>query len=676
MKLPDKFKETALQRYQEAKRFHRNWRGGARDDFAFVAGKQWDEADSQKLKDEERPCITFNYSEKMVDAVVGAEVSSRQEITYAPRTVDDSPYAEMETNAAKWVRDEADTEDEESDAFRDALICGVGWTHTRVSYEEDPAGMLQTDRKDPLTMLWDPSSTKPAFKDRRYTFCEAFIDESQARRQWPRETLLGMDDSEKGESGFDHIQTGNRYRPEEGDDESEDIHKDQVLVLHYECVELVPYYRVQTEGGMVDVDVTAFANLRKGFDERGVKYVKMLKREYYNAYFTGEIMLEASLSPTQKGFTYQAITVKRDRNKNTWYGLTRVMKDPQKWANKWLSQILHIINTNAKGGLVVEKDALLDPTKAQEDWSSPDGVVFLKEGGITKFKEKTMSSYPAGLDKLMQFALASLPQVTGINLEALGLAAREQANVLEQSRKQAAFGLLSPVFDALRRYRKLQGRILLDLMNTYISDERMIRIGGAESQQFIPLRKVPDAAKFDIIIDQSPTAPDIKRETWSVLETLIPAAMKAGMPIPPGILKYAPIPTALATEWQQASQQAQGKVSPEQMQKLQDELAKTKEENQKLQTQLKDKSAELQMDFQKMQEEFKMEQQKMISDFQIEMAKLQQKMQLEAALGQQKLQQQDEQHRVDLSLQQDQHEATIAMQRQKLAQQPAKPSKE
>jgi hypothetical protein len=79
--------------------------------------------------------------------------------------------------------------------------------------------------------------------------------------------------------------------------------------------------------------------------------------------FLGSIILKMAPLPYPYGFSYNCMTGKRDRNKRYWFGLVRSMKDPQEWANKWLSQILHIINSNAKGGLIAPKSAF-------EDWRS------------------------------------------------------------------------------------------------------------------------------------------------------------------------------------------------------------------------------------------------------------------------------------------------------------------
>lgn len=631
------FTETARRNIKDAHDFWHNWRTNCRDEFAFVSGNQWLAEDEAILREQKRPPVTFNYSEKMIDAVVGAEVSNRQEVTYRPRGVEDAALAELWNNAAQWAREEGNAEDEESDAFRDMLICGLGWTQMRMSYDEDQDGKIVLDRIDPLEMYYDPAASKPGIIDRRFAFREWWVDEREAQREWPNQTFpsVGSDNSSTGV-----ITRGRRYA--EGEEDEQDRHKGQVQILLYECVEREPIYRVALQNGIQVINPNDFSQMQDQLDEAGIQYAKQYKRVYYRAFFAGDTLLEVGPSPCQAGFVFQAITGKRDRNKNCFYGITRVMKDPQRWANKWLSQIMHIINSNSKGGLLAEINAFVDSTKAQEEWSSPDSVTLLNEGGLEKVREKGQTAFPSGLDKLMQFALGSLPMVTGINLEALGLANREQANVLENSRKQAAYGLLSPYFDSLRRYRKESGRVLLYFIHEYISDGRLVRIGGPESQQFIPLTKQPNAPRYDIIVDQSPNAPDTKDKTWETLQSLVPAMLKAGMPLPPDLLDYAPLPVALATKWKQFAAQSK-QPDPQiqqQMQQMQQEIQQLQQENmslkqdqqidaQMLQQKGQQAQAEIMLKSQTAQQELQLKREIASEEFQLEVFKQDQEFALE-----------------------------------------------
>jgi len=615
------FINRANDRYRRAKEFWDAWRSQARDDYAFVSGNQWEQEDLNVLESQNRPPITFNYSEKMIDAVTGAEVNGRNETTVLPRGLEDSGLSEAWNAAIKYVREECAADDEESDAFRDALICGLGWTWTRMDYDHNIDGDVIIERIDPLEMFPDPAASKICLKDRRWNDRLWWVDVEEARRLWPN-ALLSATDDDNTARGVVPL-PGHHYEGESVDDYNR--RQNQVQIRLHETFEMEDVYRVGAGQQLATLSPADFKKLQAEFPN--IPYTKQKQRVYYRAFFAGEQCIQGpERSPCQKGFCFQAITCKRDRNKNTWYGLTRVMKDPQRWANKWLSQILHIINTNAKGGLMAEINALVDPKKAQEEWSSPDSITFFKEGALSqkKVQQKQQAPYPAGLDKLMQFALESLPMVTGINLEALGLANREQAGVLESQRKEAAYGLLSPMFNALKAYRKSQGHVLIDYIKNYISDGRLIRIEGQDTQQYVPLMKIPDSVQYDLIVDQSPNSPNVKDKTWSTLQEIIPAMLKAGVPIPPDVLDYSPLPTSLAMKWKQfiGQQQQMQEETQQQMQQLQDE-------NNQLKNDQQIKMQEIDLKKYEMQQELDMERQKAAAQIQMDRESHQQKMELE-----------------------------------------------
>ena len=162
------------------------WVEETRESYAFVAGDQWEEDDRARLKTLMRPALSFNRIGPVIDSVSGMEVNNRQEVRYIPRTEGDAKVNEMITAAAQWVRDECDAEDEESDSFIDLIICGMGWTETRIEYETDPDGAIRIERIDPLEMYWDSGARRRNLDDARYVLRVREMDINDAKTLFPK----------------------------------------------------------------------------------------------------------------------------------------------------------------------------------------------------------------------------------------------------------------------------------------------------------------------------------------------------------------------------------------------------------------------------------------------------------------------------------------------------------
>jgi hypothetical protein len=612
----DELAEWIEAEIQQSKVKTATWRKDARECYAFYSSKQWSDEDETLLEQAGRPAVVFNRVARTVNAIAGLEVQNRQEVRYLPREQTDGRVNELLTLATKWVRDNCDAEDEESEAFQDTLISGMGWTDTSLEYEKDPDGMIIVERDDALSYFWDSKAKKRNLDDRKWCGKVTKMSRKDCKDRWKWEGT-NTDGSLLDDEDEPHDASPPFY---DGKSEQGSVRKD-VEVLCFQWYDLEEFYRCQlSDGRIIELSVAKYAKLKDSLVTMGVKCIKQRRRKYKKAYKIGKEIVEVLDSESQVGFTYNCITGLRDRNNNTWFGIVSLMIDPQRWANKWLSQIMHILNSNSKGGLLAENGAFADSRKAEKEWADPQAITWLNEGGLGKIEQKQISQMPSGIEGLLKYALESINDVPGVNTELLGLADRQQAGVLENSRKQAGVTMLAIFFDSLRRYRKEQGRIMAKMIVEYIADGRLIRIVGEDGAQVIPLLKDPLLFEYDVVVDDAPTSPNQKEKTFAVLMQLLPPIMQAGVPVPPELIDYLPLPEALLQKWkemvkpdpakeqqkqQAAKQQAMEAMQMEAQAEAMKEQAKgqvaIEVENTRAQAQLIAKRGEAQLELQKEQ---------------------------------------------------------------------------
>ncbi len=573
----------------------RQWRSEAREDFAFVAGHQWSEEDATQMDESLRPRTTFNNIAPVADAIAGHEVANRQEVSYLPRQVGASGVNEVLTAAAEWVREECDAEHEESDAFYDATVCGEGWTDTELDYEVDLDGRIDIARVDPLEMDVDPSSTRKNHADAKWVCRSKVYARKEALALWPEGEFAAPDGTREPDSPVDVI-AATFYRADSGSGGRNPGEGDRVIVHDFQWWETEPVYRVPLQQlgperaflmvntpdeqgsfllpphklqpdaqGLITLDEDEYGRVVSLLE--GVQVLKQKRRRYRRMYFSGDELLEELETPTGDSFTYKAMTAKRDRKHKCWYGIVRAMKDPQRWANKFMSSMLEIISTSGKGGLLYEPDAFLNLREAEEDWADPARNVAMTEGAIAgnKIMPRPVNQMPPQMMALMQYAEAALKSVAGVNPEVMGLSrALDPSGVMEEGRRQSGLNMLAYLFDGLRRYRKEQGRLMLKMIRKYMPQGRLIRVTGPDGAQYVPLVYDDLTVDYDVIVDEAPTAPNVKQRTWEAFTLL---ASQLPQIITPQValiaLDYAPFPAAMVQKLKQQAQATPPAAAPD-----------------------------------------------------------------------------------------------------------------
>lgn len=645
-----------------------DWRQQAIDAYGCVAGDQWDQTDRNDMENDGRPVFTFNRVAGFIRGISGLESSTRNQVRFYAREIDDSGTTDVINAAVKWVRESCDAEDEEADSFKDMLVCGLGWTETLFSTEESPEGRIVIERVDPLHMRWDPAARKRGLADRRWNARIKWLPMSTIRDVWGDakadevETMIEQDTEILDEFAstphdatsaheYDAGSLGNARR------------RNGIPVVQFQYVKTVTFYSVLNpiSGEQEELSEGGYESLNKrtGGALQGSKFKR---RQYRQLIYCGVTELEDAELPCN-GYTFNPITGVRDRNNGIWYGFVRDMLDPQRWINKFFSSMADVVASQAKGGLLAEADAFLNKERAVEDWSDPRSIVWLKTGGLGKIQERQSSGIPQGFSQLLEFTVGSLPHVAGVNLEFLGLAGREQAGILETQRKQAAIATLSEFFNALRLYRKQQARVLVQFINEFISDGRLIRVVGKRVAQFVPLTRMPETLQYDIVVDEAPDSPDQKGRTWEALVQILPTAAKMGFPIPPDIIQYAPFPQALVQDWMEFSQGEAG-LPPEmkeRIQQMEEQMQALQRENEGLKSKQAENMAQLQLKQAESQQDLQIEQMKLQADVEAQAAR----MELERQKAQVQLQMQQEKLQAEIQIEQMRTAAHIQMEQEK-----------
>lgn len=556
------------------------WSSEAWNNFDFIAGRQYTAEEESKLKERLRPVVIFNLLDKFVSSVSGTEIANEMNVRYYPNAITRSGPVEIVNEVIQSLIED-DNDVEHSEAFADALICGYGWL-TCYLCEEEGQYNIREARVDPFEMGWDPNAQKQNLADANFIYRKRYMDPAEVEAEWPDKVdELKFSATSSTPARYTQLDDSSDYRGRGIKD-----YRNRYAVIHFQWRQWARYVKYNAGGEDQSVKESDFSKVKKQLEEMGNLVQKVgvfTKAEYWQTYYCRGILLEDKQQIN--GFNYFCTTGKRDVVKGYFYGLLRACKDPQRWTNKFFSNLMHTMSTSGQG-IFIERSAVNpnDASNFESDYARPDKIKWLADGAVSqgRFKTADQTPLPAGLPQLLDFANNAINNTLGINLEFLGMASRTQSGPVESSRKRAGLNIIARFFQSRRLQMRQLGRCRLDIMQNYVPKEVIEGIVSDLNKPYFQGLSEVYFDKYFVRVDEAPNSADVKTDVWTIIIELIPYLMN--VKIPPQflvtLLKYSPLPTHIVDElWKIVNQPPspeEQKAKALQLEGLEGQVAETK----------------------------------------------------------------------------------------------------
>ena len=468
---------------------------------AYYRGDQWDDFDMQSLDDQGRPALTINTILPTVNAVLAEQSSKKADIQFKPRGGGKQDIADVLTKVYAQIADNNKLEWAEAQVFSDGLIQDRGWFDVRIDFDDHVNGEVRIESKDPLDILIDPDAKHYDPRTWNEIFETKWMSIDEIEEQYGQKeadqlrmlaetgTTLGADSMEFEEERYGDTDEYNYGQQYPGDPENARLLRSiRVIERQYYKLKDCIFYVDPVTGDKREVPYNWSKKKREQFaDQFALDIIEKKMRKVRWTVTADTVVLFDDWSPYAH-FTLVPFFPYFRRGKP--FGMVRNLLSPQEQLNKITSQELHIVNTTANSGWIVENGSLAGMTADDlEEHGAETGLVLEFNRGSTPPAKIPPNQIPTGLDRLGQKAAQNIKQISGITEAMLGMDSPEVSGVAINAKQNRGSLLLQVPLDNLAKTRQYLAEKVLMLVQSYYTEERIIQITD-ESDPYKPREQV------------------------------------------------------------------------------------------------------------------------------------------------------------------------------------------
>ena len=438
------------------------------------------------------------------------------------------------------------------------MIQDRGWFDVRIDFDDHIQGEVRITAKDPLDILidpdaknYDPRTWNEIFETRWMSLEE--IEETYGQKKADRLRItveqgsaLGTDSVEYEEirygdtySGVQYNQ-GNTTNPEE----NRALRSIRVVERQYYRLKECMYYVDSITGDMRQVPYNWTKKKREAFaDQFGLEILTKMMRKVRWTVTADLVVLHDDWSPYDH-FTYVPYFPFWRRGRP--FGMVRNLISPQEQLNKISSQELHIVNTTANSGWIVETGSLsgMDADDLEEH-GAETGLVLEFNRGSNPPAKIPPNQIPTGLDRISQKAALNIKAISGISDAMLGTDSPEVSGVAIKAKQNRGALMIQVPLDNLTKTRQYLAEKVLNLVQAYYTEERLIQIVNEsdpmkQSEPMTVNEITPEGeiindltlGEYDVVIGTAPTRDNFEEIQFAEALQL----REVGVPIPNDII--------------------------------------------------------------------------------------------------------------------------------------------
>jgi len=520
---------------------------------AYYRGQQWDDFDMQQLDDQGRPALTINTILPTINAVLGEQSTKKADIQFKPRGGGNQEVADVLTMVYQQIADNNKLDWIENQVFSDGLIQDRGWFDVRIDFSDHIRGEVRIESKDPLDILIDPDAKHYDPRTWNEIFETKWMSLDEIEEVYGQDkadklrilaetgTTLGADSMEYEEERYGDTDEHNYGQQFPGDpDNARMLRSIRVIERQYYRLKDCMFYLDPVTGDMREVPYNWSKKKREQFaDQFGLDILEKTVRKVRWTVTADTVVLFDDWSP-YKHFTLVPYFPYFRRGKP--FGMVRNLLSPQEQLNKITSQELHIVNTTANSGWIVENGSLSGMTADDlEEHGAETGLVLEFNRGSTPPAKIPPNQIPTGLDRLGQKAAANIKQISGITDAMLGMDSAEVSGVAIQQKQNRGSTLLQVPLTNLAKTRQYLAESILDLVQSFYTEERIIQVTDEEDpykprksmrvNQMTPEGQVVNdlqLGEYDVVVSQAPARDNFDEMQFAEAISL----RQVGVPIP------------------------------------------------------------------------------------------------------------------------------------------------